>query len=178
MATRVAPTPPDADNPAGSFTLAACNDWRFGVRRFHVGTGHYEPTHDAGYTTAGSPSRPPLSISLLLPRGSPYTRLGTTCCLRIEWKDNLSCCVLQHEIVANGVEQPTLHALLPFGREREPNATYFYAGLDRNIFARIDTGNQIPPERRGVCAVTLQREIVEIAIARARIDSAQHRVRR
>src|SRR5215471_3822103 len=76
MATRVAPTPTDADNPAGSFTLAACNDWRFGVRRFHVGTGHYESTHDAGYTTAGSPSRPPLSISLLLPRGSPYTRLG------------------------------------------------------------------------------------------------------
>src|SRR5262249_10269461 len=76
MATRVAPTPPDADNPAGSFTLAACNDWRFGVRRFHVGTGHHQPTHDAGYTTAGSPSRPPLSISLLLPRGSPYTWLG------------------------------------------------------------------------------------------------------
>src|SRR5215831_18587075 len=76
MATRVVPTPTDADNPAGSFTLAACNDWRFGVRRFHVGTGHYESTHDAGYTTAGLPFSPPLSISLLLPRGSPYTWLG------------------------------------------------------------------------------------------------------
>src|SRR5215467_6242943 len=76
MATRVAPTPTDADNPAGSSTLAACTDWRSGVRRFHVGTGHHEPTYDAGYTTAGLPSRPPLSISLLLPRGSPYTRLG------------------------------------------------------------------------------------------------------
>ena len=41
--------------------------------------------------------------------------LGTTCCLRIGWKENLSSCVLQHEIVANCVEQPTLHALLPFG---------------------------------------------------------------
>src|SRR5262249_25581643 len=103
---------------------------------------------------------------------------GATCCLRIGWKDNLSLCVLQHETVANGVEQPTLHELLPFGRKREPNATYFYAGLDRNIFARIDTGNQIPLERRRVFAVTFQREIVEIAIARARIDRAQHRVRR
>src|SRR4030095_253420 len=103
--------------------------------------------------------------------------LGTTCCLRIGWKDNLSCSVLQHESVANGVEQPTRHALLPFGRKREPNATYFYAGLDRNIFARINTGNQIPPERGGVCAITLQREIVEIAIARVRIDSAQDPVR-
>src|SRR5262249_61857528 len=104
--------------------------------------------------------------------------LGTSCCLRIEWKETLSCRILQHEIVANGVEQPSLHELLPFGRKREPNATYFYAGLDRNIFARIDTGNQIPLERRRVCAVTFQREIVEIAIARARIDRAQHRVRR
>src|SRR4051812_36517358 len=42
MATRVAPTPFDADNSAGSFTLAACSDWR-SVRRFHVGTGHAVP---------------------------------------------------------------------------------------------------------------------------------------
>ncbi len=48
------PTPIDADNSAGSFTPAARNDWR-SVRRFHVGTGHTEPTSDAGYTTAGSP---------------------------------------------------------------------------------------------------------------------------
>jgi len=51
MATRVVPTPLDADNSAGSLTLAACNDWRSGVRRFHVGTGHNEPPPDAGYTT-------------------------------------------------------------------------------------------------------------------------------
>src|SRR4029453_15615437 len=103
--------------------------------------------------------------------------LGTTCCLRIGWKDNLSCSVLQHESVANGVEPPTLHALLLFGGKRKTNATYFYAGLDRNIFARINAGNQIPVGRRGVCAVTLQREIVEIAIGRVRIDGAKHRVR-
>ena len=53
MATRVVPTSLDADNFAGSFTLAARNDWRSEVRRFHVGTGHHEPTSDAGYTTAG-----------------------------------------------------------------------------------------------------------------------------
>src|SRR4029434_4321647 len=77
MATRVVPTSFDADNSAGSCTLAACNDWRSGVRRFHVGTSHHELTSDAGYTTAGSPSLPPLSINLFLCRGSPYTRLGT-----------------------------------------------------------------------------------------------------
>src|SRR5215468_8702689 len=66
MANRVTPTPPDADNPSGSFMLAACSDWRSGARRFHVGTGHVEPTHDAGYTTAGLLARPELSISSLL----------------------------------------------------------------------------------------------------------------
>jgi len=49
MANWVVPTSLDADNSAGSFTLAACNDWRSGVRRFHVGTGHHELTSDAGY---------------------------------------------------------------------------------------------------------------------------------
>src|ERR1700674_1800167 len=73
MATRVVPTSLDADNSAGSRTLAACTDWRTGVRRFHVGTGLLEPTSDAGYTTAGSPSLPQLSINLLLRGGSPYT---------------------------------------------------------------------------------------------------------
>ncbi len=73
MANRVTPTALDADNPAGSFTLAACNDWRSAVRRFHVGTGHHEPTSDAGYTTAGSPYLPQLSINLFLCGGSPYT---------------------------------------------------------------------------------------------------------
>jgi hypothetical protein len=74
MAHRVAPTPPDADNLSGSFMLAACSDWRGGARRFHVGTGHFEPTHDAGYTTAGSLALPELSINPLLLGGSPYTR--------------------------------------------------------------------------------------------------------
>ena len=73
MANRVTPTALDADNPAGSFTLAACTDWRSRVRRFHVGTGHREPTSDAGYTTAGSPYLPQLSINLFLCGGSPYT---------------------------------------------------------------------------------------------------------
>src|SRR5262249_49620903 len=40
------PTPFDADNFAGSLTLAVCNDWRTGVRRFHVGTGHSAPTRE------------------------------------------------------------------------------------------------------------------------------------
>lgn len=78
MAPRVTPAPTDADNPAGSRAgnseLARCNDWRTGARRFHVGTGHPEPTHDAGYTTAGAPAVPDLSISLFLRGGSPYTR--------------------------------------------------------------------------------------------------------
>ncbi len=74
MANRVTPASPDADNPSGSFTLAACSDWRGGARRFHVGTGHFEPTYDAGYTTAGSLGLPNLSINFLHLRGSPYTR--------------------------------------------------------------------------------------------------------
>ena len=48
MANRVAPTRIDAVNSAGNFTSAACSDWR-AVGRFHVGTGHREPTIDAGY---------------------------------------------------------------------------------------------------------------------------------
>ena len=47
MATRVAPTRIDADNTSGSLP-AARTDWR-SVGRFHVGTGHIEPTIDAGY---------------------------------------------------------------------------------------------------------------------------------
>ena len=73
MANRVAPASLDADNPAGSCTLAACNDWRSEVRRFHVGTSQNELTSDAGYTTAGFPSTPQLSINLFLCGGSPYT---------------------------------------------------------------------------------------------------------
>jgi len=73
MAKRVAPSRNDADNPAGSFMLAACNDWHY-VRRFHVGTGHSEPTIDAGYTTACASQKPDLSISSLDFGGSPYTQ--------------------------------------------------------------------------------------------------------
>lgn len=36
----------DAGNIAGT-QAAACNDWRV-VSRFHVGTGHTEPTQDTG----------------------------------------------------------------------------------------------------------------------------------
>lgn len=47
MANWVAPTRIDAVNSAGSLR-AALSDWR-SVGRFHVGTGHIEPTIDAGY---------------------------------------------------------------------------------------------------------------------------------
>ena len=72
MANWVVPTSLDADNPASSSTLAACTDWRRAVRIFHVGTGQYQPTSDAGYTTAGSPFLPQLPINLFLCGGSPY----------------------------------------------------------------------------------------------------------
>src|SRR5688572_16085104 len=77
MANRVVPTPPDADNPAGSRTLAACNDWRDGVRRFHVGTGHFEPTHDAGYYDCRlSLTATTIDQSLAFRGESIYARLG------------------------------------------------------------------------------------------------------
>lgn len=59
-----------ADNPARSFTLAACTDWH-DVRRFPVGTGHSGPTHDAGCTTACASQQPDLSVIF---GGSPYTQ--------------------------------------------------------------------------------------------------------
>ena len=73
MASRVAPSRHQADNPAGSRTLAACTDWP-DVRRFHVGTDHCESTTDAGYTTARASYPPELSINFLAFRGSPYTQ--------------------------------------------------------------------------------------------------------
>lgn len=66
-----APAPNDAVNSAGDFTSAAWIDWRTGARSFHVGTGHTEPTHDAGYTTAGSTQMPKQSIRLFLLGGRP-----------------------------------------------------------------------------------------------------------
>lgn len=71
MATRVAPERIDADNSAGSLP-AACTDWHTRSRRFHVGTGHHEPTADAGYTTACASLLPALLISFLAFGGSPY----------------------------------------------------------------------------------------------------------
>src|SRR5450759_4917573 len=77
VAPRVVPTPLDADNPAGSCTLAACTDWRSGVRRFHVGTGHHEPTSDAGYTTAGfTPTATTIDQPLSLQGESIYDGLA------------------------------------------------------------------------------------------------------
>ena len=76
MATRVVPATLDADNPAGSHTLAACNDWRSTVRKFLAGTGPHEPTPDAGYATAGSARLPQRPISLFLSGGSPYSGLA------------------------------------------------------------------------------------------------------
>ena len=77
MANRVAPARFDADNSAGNYTSAARSDWR-SVSRFHVGTGHTEPTYDAGYTTACASYPPNLSISFLAFWGSlyrsPYTQ--------------------------------------------------------------------------------------------------------
>lgn len=71
MANRVTPSGTNADNSFGSETRAACIDWR-APRRFHVGTGHSEPTTDAGYTTASDlPGKTRLSISLDF-EGSPY----------------------------------------------------------------------------------------------------------
>lgn len=64
MANRVTPTGTDADNSSGSRTRAASIDWR-GPRRFHVGTGHSEPSTVAGYTTTrDQPGKTRLSISL------------------------------------------------------------------------------------------------------------------
>ena len=75
MANRVAPARTDADSPADNCRSAVCSDWR-AVSRFHVGTGHREPTYDAGYTTACASFLPRLSISFLAFWGSPYTRLA------------------------------------------------------------------------------------------------------
>jgi hypothetical protein len=44
------------------------------MSRFHVGTGHTEPTRDAGYTTARNSNQPNLSISFLDFGGSPYRK--------------------------------------------------------------------------------------------------------
>ena len=60
------------DNSSGCLP-AARTDWHR-VSRFHVGTGHCEPTTDAGYTTARVSQQPKLSISFLPFWGSPYRK--------------------------------------------------------------------------------------------------------
>lgn len=85
MAKRVAPSRHQADNSAGNFTSAACNDWP-DVRRFHVGTDHSESTPDAGYTTACASSAI-LSINFLAFRGSPYRNVRSP--IRVQqWTSN------------------------------------------------------------------------------------------
>src|SRR5688572_21365808 len=75
MANRNFPARCVADNSSGSLP-AVRNVWRHGVRRFHVGTGHSEPTSDAGYTTAGYFLLPSTPISFLLClEGSPYMQV-------------------------------------------------------------------------------------------------------
>ena len=87
MANRNFPALCLADNSAGSLPVAL-NVWRHGVRRFHVGTGHPEPTHDAGYTTAGFFPLPSTPVSFLLClRGSPYTKVSVA---------------VEHELVSSG----------------------------------------------------------------------------
>ena len=56
---------------------AACNDWHHEPADFHLGTGHQDPTHDAGYTTASdSPDPPELSITPYLREESIYALFG------------------------------------------------------------------------------------------------------
>jgi hypothetical protein len=71
MATRVLPAPIDADNSSGSVP-AARSDWRFGDADSMSARDAYDPTSDAGYTTAGVSPTAKLLISFLPLRGSPY----------------------------------------------------------------------------------------------------------
>ncbi len=71
MATRVLPAPTDADNSSGNLP-AVHSDWRFGDADSMSARDVFDPTTDAGYTTAGVCPTANLSISLLPLRGSPY----------------------------------------------------------------------------------------------------------
>ena len=123
MANRVTSAPLDADNSSSSFTPAACNDWRTGVRRFHVGTGHTEPTSDAGYTTAGSPLLPK-PISLFLLGGSPYT-LG----VQARANHNKAACALANKLAR--ICYATLRDSQPYGLP----APRFNHKIERTAFA-------------------------------------------
>jgi hypothetical protein len=72
MANRAHPTPIDADNSSGS-SPAARSDWRIGDADSMSARDAYDPTTDAGYTTAGDSQTAKLSIRLLRVGGSPYT---------------------------------------------------------------------------------------------------------
>ena len=71
MANRVHPTPTDADNTSGSLP-AVRSDWRIGDADSMSARDKYDPTLDAGYTTAGASSKAKLSINFLRLWGSPY----------------------------------------------------------------------------------------------------------
>lgn len=76
MANRVTPTPRYADNSSGS-PAAACIVWRSGDADSMSARDIYDPTTDAGYTTAGALPSGPQSIRLLLLLGeSIYEGLG------------------------------------------------------------------------------------------------------
>ena len=76
MANRVPPTPHYADNSSGSLP-AACIVWRRGDADSMSARDTYDPTIDAGYTTAGALPSGPQSIRLLLLLGeSIYEGLG------------------------------------------------------------------------------------------------------
>ena len=77
MANRVHPTPTDADNSSGSFA-AVRSDWRVGDADSMSARDAYDPTTDAGYTTAGDSPTAKLSISFLRFGGSPYTEYEGT----------------------------------------------------------------------------------------------------
>src|SRR3569832_1332465 len=70
MAQMIASSRTAAGNSSGT-QAAACPAWR-AVSRFHVGTGHTEPTQEAGYTTARNSELPQQSIWFLAIEGSPY----------------------------------------------------------------------------------------------------------
>src|SRR2546426_5672005 len=73
MAPRGRPTPFDADNSSGSYTPAACIDWRFGVADSMSARVSTNPHQMPDIRLQASPQRPPQSISFFPCGGSPYT---------------------------------------------------------------------------------------------------------
>ena len=75
MAPWVTPTPNDADNFYGSFTLAARSDWRFGDADSMSARASTSPHQMPDIRLQAQPSPPDLSISFLSWVGSPYTKV-------------------------------------------------------------------------------------------------------